>query len=255
LDAKYSRWLSADPAVGEYIPQAPVNDEARKHNQSLPGMGGVFNIVNLQLYHYAGNNPVKYTDPDGRSEDLGGGLDDHCTVRRTEEGKHVIIDGGKKYNYVEANLVNYLNTGDERYFNKLPVTSNPLGVSGIFAFIEDYLGGSGDTNTEIDFTGTKSNIVFSLAIAIACSTGGNRDKEAIGSTGRTIANNLKEKLAMEQVQSSPELGKQLNVKMADAKNGWFASDGWVKMSQNVNGIEIHYIHNTQTGIYTDYKFK
>ncbi|MGI5093376.1 RHS repeat domain-containing protein, partial [Treponema socranskii] len=65
LDAKYSRWMSADPAVGEYIPQAPISDEARKHNQSLPGMGGVFNVVNLQLYHYAGNNPVKYTDPDG----------------------------------------------------------------------------------------------------------------------------------------------------------------------------------------------
>jgi hypothetical protein len=28
-------------------------------------MGGVFNIVNMHLYHYAGNNPVKYVDPDG----------------------------------------------------------------------------------------------------------------------------------------------------------------------------------------------
>jgi hypothetical protein len=28
-------------------------------------MGGVFNTVNLHLYHYAGNNPVKYVDPDG----------------------------------------------------------------------------------------------------------------------------------------------------------------------------------------------
>jgi len=26
----------------------------------------VFNVVNLNLYHYAGNNPVKYVDPDGR---------------------------------------------------------------------------------------------------------------------------------------------------------------------------------------------
>ena len=65
LDPKYSRWLSGDPALGEYIPQAPVNDEAKKHNENLPGMGGVFNVVNLHLYHYAGNNPVKYTDPDG----------------------------------------------------------------------------------------------------------------------------------------------------------------------------------------------
>jgi len=28
-------------------------------------MGGVFNVVNLHVYHYAGNNPVKYVDPDG----------------------------------------------------------------------------------------------------------------------------------------------------------------------------------------------
>ena len=33
---------------------------------TVPGMGGVFNVVNLHVYHYAGNNPVKYVDPDGR---------------------------------------------------------------------------------------------------------------------------------------------------------------------------------------------
>ena len=65
LDPRTSRWLSADPALSDYIPLAPVNDEAKKHNQNLPGMGGVFNVVNFHLYHYAGNNPVKYTDPDG----------------------------------------------------------------------------------------------------------------------------------------------------------------------------------------------
>jgi RHS repeat-associated protein len=66
LDPRTSRWLSGDPALGEYLPAAPVNDEAKKGNGNLPGQGGVFNLVNLHVYHYAGNNPVKYQDPEGR---------------------------------------------------------------------------------------------------------------------------------------------------------------------------------------------
>jgi len=53
LDAKYSRWLSADPAVSDYV------------SGTSAGEGGIYNQVNFNLYHYANNNPVKYTDPDG----------------------------------------------------------------------------------------------------------------------------------------------------------------------------------------------
>ena len=63
LDSRYSRWISTDPALGEYIPGA--GKATASEAGSLPGIGGIFNTVNLQLYHYAGNNPVKYTDPDG----------------------------------------------------------------------------------------------------------------------------------------------------------------------------------------------
>jgi len=70
LDPKTSVWLSADPALGEYVPGAPVDEEARKRNGNLPGMGGVFNTVNLHLYHYAGNNPIKYTDPSGLAPEI-----------------------------------------------------------------------------------------------------------------------------------------------------------------------------------------
>lgn len=62
LDAKYSRWLSVDPAVKDYIPQAG-GDNARLPN------GGMYNYTNLSLYHYSNNNPIKYTDPTGKSLD------------------------------------------------------------------------------------------------------------------------------------------------------------------------------------------
>jgi RHS repeat-associated protein len=57
-DAQLSRWISVDPplATGAYIGNDP---------SKLPGLGGVFNPINLNGYQYAGMNPIKYTDADG----------------------------------------------------------------------------------------------------------------------------------------------------------------------------------------------
>lgn len=44
----------------------------------------------------------------------------------------------------------------------------------------------------------------------------------------------------------------VTVTMSDAR--WPAADGWVKMSQRVDGVEIHYVRNTITGAVDDFKF-
>jgi len=76
------------------------------------------------------------------------------------------------------------------------------------------------------------------------------------STGRTVANNLKERLAMEQVKSNPQgVTPPRMPKMSDSKNGLYHEDGWVKRAQNVNGVEIHYVENVKTGQKGDFKFK
>src|SRR4030042_3737799 len=54
-----SHWISTDPSISDYLPTK------KSGGKNLPGMGGVYNPVNLNFYHYAGNNPVILLDPDG----------------------------------------------------------------------------------------------------------------------------------------------------------------------------------------------
>ena len=57
LDAKYSRWITTDPALGDYV------------SGTEKGEGGIYNHFNFNLYHYANNNPLKYTDLTGMNID------------------------------------------------------------------------------------------------------------------------------------------------------------------------------------------
>ncbi len=58
-DAKTGVWLSVDPYLEKYFPSGNEDNDS-----NLPA-GGIFNSINMNLYHYAGNNPIVLTDPDG----------------------------------------------------------------------------------------------------------------------------------------------------------------------------------------------
>ena len=96
------------------------------------------------------------------------------------------------------------------------------------------------------------------AASAACSVAADNPElgnggEAAASTGRADASSLIEQLAMESAQADPASGRVLPLTMSDDR--WPASEGWVKMAQNINGVEIHYVYNTVTGVAADWKFK
>ncbi len=72
-------------------------------------------------------------------------------------------------------------------------------------------------------------------------------------TGRFFSISLAEQLAMQQAKSNPAGGTVIEeLVMGDWR--WPASEGWVKMRQNINGIEIHYAYNEGKQVWADFKF-
>jgi RHS repeat-associated protein len=59
-DARMSRWISTDKYLERYL---PIKGNVELDN--LPGMGGIYNSINLDLYCYVRGNPILYLDPDG----------------------------------------------------------------------------------------------------------------------------------------------------------------------------------------------
>lgn len=76
----------------------------------------------------------------------------------------------------------------------------------------------------------------------------------LGSTGRTVANNLTEQLAMKEIMSNPHSGTVIIQSISDIR--WM---GWSKMSSmSAHGVEIHYVAKFENGIIKavdDFKFK
>jgi len=75
-DAKTGVWLSCDPILEQYLAGKPA--------------GGVYNPINMNLYNYCGNNPIKYIDTDGNHFEYYAIIDD-CF--RGDKKNHNNLDG------------------------------------------------------------------------------------------------------------------------------------------------------------------
>jgi len=72
-DPRTSVWIGADPILEKYLPDLGKTVQLSFsgvpnwiYKYDMPGIGGVFNSGNMNLYAYTHLNPLIYTDPDGQ---------------------------------------------------------------------------------------------------------------------------------------------------------------------------------------------
>lgn len=236
----------------------------RRFTQPDTLVSDVYNPQDLNRYSYVGNNPVKNTDPSGHNflsavaaltflagsytligAELGGaiiGAIDYfirppaaINVKKTTPASQTSTVSNKKQPALASNppINGTINTGS-------------LGGNMLVGMQKGVEGSVGQLGMGI------------IGVSMLLTTpGSNPEKiyENIAeSTGRNTPVNLSEQLALEQIMADPTKGKVLsNIVMGDPR--WPASQGWVKMEQSINGINIHWNLNTITGRAADFKFK
>jgi hypothetical protein len=168
-----SRWISTDPALaeGKYFPKS--NDYDTEHDfywylqqdgsKKLPGIGGVFNAVNMDVYHYAGQNPVRFIDQKG--EDVFGTLFEVSLTGalgfRYQVG-YAIDSELNVYSFSGFNLTNgsMISIGVNTFYSNAKTAdeyfkTNFITLEGGIYFAGIEIGVGNNKNNEINFTGSK----------------------------------------------------------------------------------------------------
>ena len=228
-------------------------------------------------YAYTRNNPTTNVDPDG--------LDCVSTSDQTSTSVTVSVTGGDNCSAGETYVAGTVDMSSLTYngttvgYGYTPYNTNQEYTIGTNIYLGPTISDSAvatlssvyqQTNGPVNFfaaatfsflgsfgVGTFMDS-FSLPMSLGLSSGEAEEGGAAtgasqASTGRTAPANLKEQLAMQQAKSNPAAGQKVPITMNDPR--WPASQGWVKMQQNVNGVTVHYDLNTVTGETADWKFK
>jgi RHS repeat-associated protein len=93
-----------------------------------------------------------------------------------------------------------------------------------------------------------------LVVGLVDPAAAEKTAVGLGITGTKAATTIAEKLAIEAAESNPTAGKVLQTTLKDAR--WPSSAGWVKMeSRSPGGVVVHWVRNTITGAVADFKLK
>ena len=84
---------------------------------SSVGEGGIYNTVNLIVYHYGGNDPIKYVDPDGMFLEVNDNGDGTYTVSggeaNSDKNIYIMKDGKRSGDILGQMLTEYSFLDDE----------------------------------------------------------------------------------------------------------------------------------------------
>jgi RHS repeat-associated protein len=239
----------------------------------------------LNLYSYALNNPLSSADEDGH---LTCDPDTWDSATNTLHGGSCHLDWSDVSNFfgnIAQKAGNSLSNATQLVSNYITATRDPGCMAGAMAggataggiiggVGGGLVGGAGGTlvapgvgtlggGATGAFEGAKDGALAGAAAGgvygfVTCATGsgggGGGSSASSAQTGRG-PENLKEQLAAEQAASNPKAGRPLNLRNGMSDPRWPGSQGWVKMSQNINGVEVHYNFNTVTEAVADVKIK